>query len=118
VSSQLIAQGQALRVAHASLDCSPETPVQRTRPAGKILLWPLHMKTTRIVYDVLYGPSPQRHPLSPGSPFTSLWAAQCEARKLAQRGYYGWIIRLREVRQEDWPEDQWLIDHSVDETMA
>ena len=39
-------------------------------------------------------------------------------RKLAQQGYCGWILRLRETREDHWPDDRWLVDHSVDDTIG
>jgi hypothetical protein len=35
-----------------------------------------------------------------------------------KHGYGGWILRLREVRQENWPHDHWMIDHSVDDAIG
>jgi hypothetical protein len=50
--------------------------------------------------------------------FKTLYGAQQEASKLAQQGYCGWILRLCEIRHEDWPDDHWQIDHSVDDAIA
>jgi hypothetical protein len=30
----------------------------------------------------------------------------------------GWLLRLQEVRQEDWPDEHWCIDHSRDDAIA
>jgi hypothetical protein len=76
------------------------------------------MNITRTVYYALHCTPEQPYPLHSGAPFTSLERARLEARKLAQQGFCGWIMRLHEVRQGDWPNDQWLIDHSVDAAIA
>ena len=73
---------------------------------------------TRIRYYALHGKPPQCYPLHSGRAFTTLEAAQLRASTLSKQGYYGWILRLQEVRQEDWPEDQWRIDHSRDDAIA
>ena len=69
------------------------------------------------MYYVLHCKPEQPYPLHSGSPFTNILAAKLEARKLAQQGFCGWILRLHEVRQEDWPDVHWLIDHSVDDAI-
>ena len=71
------------------------------------------MALTRTVYYAIHRKPDQPYPLYSGAPLTSLERAQLEARKLARQGYTGWIMRIRETREEDWPDDQWLIDHSV-----
>ena len=75
------------------------------------------MNIRRTVYYALHCTPDQPYPLHSGAPFTSLERARLEARKLAQQGFCGRIMRLREVRQDDWPKDQWLIDHSVDDAI-
>jgi hypothetical protein len=76
------------------------------------------MKTTRTVYYVLHRKPEQPYPLHSGAPFPTLERARLECRKLVQQGYGGWLLRLREVRQEDWPHDQWMIDHSVEDAIG
>jgi hypothetical protein len=76
------------------------------------------MKNTRTVYYVLHCKPEQPYPLHSGSPFPNILAAKLEARKLAQQGFCGRILRLYEMRQEDWPNDHWLIDHSVDDAIT
>ena len=75
------------------------------------------MKITRTAYYALHATPEQPYPLHSGAPFTNMLAARLEARKLAQQGYCGWIMSLRETRQEHWPADHWLIDHSRDNTI-
>jgi hypothetical protein len=72
---------------------------------------PSRMHYTRTVYYVVHGKPPQRYPLCSGRPLTTFEAARLHAQLLARQGYAGWIMRVREWRQEDWPEEQWLIDH-------
>jgi hypothetical protein len=79
---------------------------------------PITMKNIRTVYYALHCKPDQPYPLHSGSPFMSLERARFEARKLTQQGFCGWIMRLYEVRQEDWPNDHWLIDHRVDDAIA
>jgi hypothetical protein len=76
------------------------------------------MPTTRTVYYALHRKPDQPYPLHSGAPFPSLERAQFECRKLVKQGYCGWILRLREIRQADWPNDHWLIDHSVDDAIG
>jgi hypothetical protein len=83
-----------------------------------IVLYPNPMTKTRTVYYALYRKPDQPYPLHSGVPFPTLERARFEARKLVQQGYCGWIVRLREMRQEDWPDDQWMIDHSVDDAIG
>ena len=71
------------------------------------------MKRTRTRYYTLHAPPEQPYPLHSGAPFTNMLAAQLEARKLARHGFGGWIIRVQEMRHEEWPDDHWMIDHSV-----
>ena len=73
---------------------------------------------TRTVYYVVHGTPLQRSPLCSGHPFGTFEAAQLHAKRLAQQGYAGWILRLHEFRQEDWPEEQWLIDHEQTEPIV
>ena len=73
---------------------------------------------TRILYYALHGKPPQLYPLHSGRAFTTFEAAQFQAHRLSKQGYYGWILRLQEVRQEDWPEDHWRIDHRRDDAIA
>ena len=75
------------------------------------------MSITRTVYYALHRKPDQPFPLHSGAPFTTLDSARIEARKLAQQGYCGWILRLRETREAAWPNDHWLIDHSVDDAI-
>lgn len=72
------------------------------------------MKITRTRYYTLHAKPEQPYPLHSGAPLTNILAARLEARKLAQKGYGGWIIRVQEMRQEDWPDDHWMLDHSVE----
>ena len=53
-----------------------------------------------------------------GAPLRMIEAAQFRASTLAKQGYYGWILRLQEVRQEDCPEDHWRIDHRREDAIA
>jgi len=76
------------------------------------------MKRTRTRYSTLHAIPEQPYPLHSGAPFTTMLAARLEARKLAQKGYGGWIIRVQEMRQEDWPDDHWMIDHSVEQAIV
>ena len=73
---------------------------------------------TRILYYALHGKPPQLYPLRSGRAFKTFEAAQLQASTLSKQGYYGWILRLQEVRQEDWPEDHWRIDHRSDDAIA
>jgi hypothetical protein len=73
---------------------------------------------TRIRYYALHGKPPQRYPLHSGRAFKTFEAAQFQAFTLSKQGYYGWILRVQEVRQEDWPEDHWRIDHRRDDAIA
>jgi hypothetical protein len=73
---------------------------------------------TRTVYDVVHGTPSQGSPLRSGRPFGTFEAAQLHAQLLAQHGYAGWILRLHEYRQEDWPAEQWLIDHEQAEPIV
>jgi hypothetical protein len=70
------------------------------------------------VYYVLHCTPDRPYPLHSGAPFPTLERARLECRKLVKQGYSGWILRLREVRQEAWPKDQWLIDHSVEDAIG
>ena len=79
---------------------------------------PSQMHCTRTVYYVAHGRPPQRYPLCSGHPFTTFEAARTHAQLLSQQGYAGWIMRVREMHQEDWPEEQWLIDHSAEEPIV
>jgi hypothetical protein len=76
------------------------------------------MTRIRTVYYALHRTPEQPYPLHSGPPFPTLGRARLEARKLAQQGFCGWILRLREVLQEDWPDDHWLIDHSMDDAIG
>jgi len=82
------------------------------------VLYPNPMTKTRTVYYVLHCKPDQPYPLHSGAPFPTLERARLECRKLIKQGYGGWILRLREVRQEDWPHDHWMIDHSVDDAIG
>jgi hypothetical protein len=73
---------------------------------------------TRTMYYVVHGTPAQRFPLRSSRPFGTFEAAQLHAKRLAQHGSSGWILRLREVRQEDWPAEQWLIDHEQAEPIV
>jgi len=73
---------------------------------------------TRTLYYVLRAKAPQRYPLHSGRALTTFEAARLQAQQLAQQGYSGWILRLQEVRQEDWPDNHWRIDHSSDDAIA
>jgi hypothetical protein len=75
------------------------------------------MTRTRTVFYVVHRTPEQPYPLHSGPAFRSLERARLEAHKLAQQGYGGWIMRLREVRQEHGPDDHWRIDHSMDEAI-
>ena len=76
------------------------------------------MKITRTAYYAMYRKREQPYPLFSGVRFKTLYAAQGEARKLAQQGYCGWIMRIREMREDYWPEDYWQIDYSVDDAIT
>jgi hypothetical protein len=41
-----------------------------------------------------------------------------QAHTLSKQGYYGWILCVQEMRQEDWPDDHWRIDHRRDDAIA
>lgn len=73
---------------------------------------------TRTVYSVVHGTPAQRSPLGSGRPLRTFEVAQLHAKLLTQQGYTGWILRLREFRQEDWPAEQWLIDHEQEEPIV
>jgi hypothetical protein len=73
---------------------------------------------TRTVYYVVHGTAPKPYPLRSGRPFGTVEAAQLHANLLARQGYAGWILRLQEYRQEDWPAEQWLIDHGQAEPIV
>jgi hypothetical protein len=73
---------------------------------------------TRTMYYVVHGPSAQPAPLRSSRPFGTIEAARLHAKHLAQQGYAGWITRVHEYRQEDWPAKQWLIDHEQEEPIA
>ena len=75
------------------------------------------MTITRTAYYALHATPEQPYPLHSGAPLTNMLAARLEARKLARQGYGGWIIRVQEMRQADWPDDHWMIDHSADEAI-
>jgi hypothetical protein len=76
------------------------------------------MHFTRTLYYVLHGKPSQLYPLYSGRALTTFEAARMRAQQLSKQGYYGWILRVQEMRQEDWPEDHWRIDHSSDEAIA
>ena len=73
---------------------------------------------TRTLYYALHGKPPQRYPLHSGRALKTFEAAQFHASTLSKQGYYGWILRVQEVRQENWPEDHWRIDHRRDDAIA
>ena len=73
---------------------------------------------TRTVYYVVHGTPPEPSPLRSGRPLRTVEAAQLHAKLLAQHGYAGWILRVQEYRQEDWPAAPWLIDHGQAEPMV
>src|SRR5438445_2368455 len=66
-------------------------------------------ETNTIGYYVLRAKPPQRYPLHSGRALKTFEAARLQAYKLSQQGYSGWILRVQEVRQEDWPDDHWRI---------
>ena len=76
------------------------------------------MALTRTVYYAMHRKPDQPYPLHSGAPFSNFLSAMLEARKLARKGYCGWILRIRETREQDWPDDQWLIDHSADDAIS
>jgi hypothetical protein len=76
------------------------------------------MDRTRTVYYALHCTPAQPYPLYSGPPFASLERARLEARKLAQQGYCGWILRVRETGQGYGPDEQWRIDHSVEDAIG
>ena len=76
------------------------------------------MKLTRTRYYTLHATLDQPYPLLSGAPLTNILAARLEALTLARQGYGGWIIRVQEMHQEDWPEDYWMIDHSVEKAIV
>jgi hypothetical protein len=73
---------------------------------------------TRTMYYVVHGRPSQPSPLRSGRPFGTFETAQLHAKLLARQGSSGWIMRLHECRQEDWPEAQWLIDHDQEEPIV
>ena len=73
---------------------------------------------TRAVYDVVHSMPPHPSPRRSGRPVGTVEAAQRHAKRLEQHGYAGWIRRVQEYRQEDWPAAQWLIDHEQAEPMV
>jgi hypothetical protein len=76
------------------------------------------MPITRTVYYVVHRKPDQSYPLHSGAPFLSLERARLECLKLVKQGYCGWILRLRETRHADWPNDHWMIDHSFDDAIG
>ena len=118
VSSPVSPRGQALRVAAQALTAHLRLLYKRLVRLETLLLSIRCMKTTRIVYYAMHHKPDQPYPLYSGAPFLTFWAAQLEAHKLARQGYSGWIMRIRETREEDWPHDQWLIDHSVEDAIT
>ena len=73
---------------------------------------------TRTMYYAVHGKPPQLYPLRSGGPFPTFDAAQSKAYQLSLLGYSGWIMRLQEVRQVDWPDNQWLIDYGAEEPIV
>ena len=90
----------------------------RVTPHRLLTRNPLQMSRTRTVYYAMHGKPPQLYPLCSGRPFTTFEAARMHAQLLSRQGYAGWIMRVREMRQEDWPEEQWLIDHGDEEPIV
>jgi hypothetical protein len=90
----------------------------RVTPRRLLTCNPTRTHCTRTVYYVAHGRPPQLYSLRSGHPFTTFEAARMHAQLLAQQGYAGWIMRVREMHQEDWPEEQWLIDHSAEEPIV
>jgi hypothetical protein len=90
----------------------------RVTPHRLLTRNPTRMHCTRTVYYVVHGKPPQRYPLRSGHPFRTFEAARMHAHRLSRRGYAGWIMRVREWRQEDWPAEQWLIDHGAEEPIV
>jgi hypothetical protein len=83
-----------------------------------MLLYLNCMSITRTVYYALHCTPEQPYPLYSGAPFPTLERARLEARKLAQQGYCGWILRIREARPAHGPDEQWRIDHSVEDAIG
>ena len=75
------------------------------------------MTFTRIAYYALYS-KPSWPYLHSAPPFTTIQKARLKARKLTRQGYCGWILGLHEMRDETWPDDHWLTDHSADDAIA
>ena len=90
----------------------------RVRPHRLLTRNPSQRHCTRTVYYAAHGTPPQLYPLCSGRPFTTFEAAHLHAQLLARQGYRGWIMRVCELRQEDWPAEQWLIDHDEQEPIV
>jgi len=90
----------------------------RVKPHRLLTYNPTRRHCTRTVYYVAHGRPPQLYPLRSGCPLTTFEAARMHAHLLARQGYAGWIMRVREMRQEDWPAEQWLIDHGHEEPIV
>ena len=90
----------------------------RVTPQRLLTRNPSRMHSTRTVYYAMHGKPPQLYPLRSGHPLTTSEAARMYAQLLARQGYAGWIMHTREWRQEDWPAEQWLIDHDAQEPIV
>ena len=90
----------------------------RVTPRRLLIRNPTRMHRTRTVYYAAYGTPPQLYPLRSGRPFPTFEAARMHAQILSRQGYAGWIMRVRAMRQEDWPAEQWLIDHGDEEPVV
>jgi hypothetical protein len=90
----------------------------RVTPRRLLLRNPTRMHCTRTMYDAAHGTPPQLYPLHLGRPLTTFEAVRLHAQLLSRQGYAGWSMRVRAMRQEDWPAEQWRIDHSAEEPIV
>ena len=95
------------------------TPLRsRVTPHPLLTRTPSRRHCTGTVSDVVPGTPAQRSPLRCGRPWGTCETAQLHAKRLAQHGDAGWMLRLHEYRQEDWPAEQWRIDHDQEEPIV
>jgi hypothetical protein len=76
------------------------------------------MKLIRTRDSTLHATPDQPYPLHSGAPLTNMVAARLAARPLARQGEGGWMIRVQEMRQADWPDDHGMIDQSVEKAIG
>ena len=97
-----------LRSMRGVIPCAP-VPEQAAKDEGT----PREAQTL-----VVHGSPSQRYPLRSGRPLSTVEAAQVHAKLLVQQGYAGWMMRVYAYRREDWPAEQWLIDHGQEEPLV